>query len=182
MSIRPALQKGLLTAHVMVSVGWVGAVLVYLALGIAALTSAETDLVRGVYLAMEWAGLTVLVPLAAASLVTGVLQSLTTRWGLWRHYWVIVKLALAVFATVVLVLYTQTFSAFAAAARSDAPSASAMLRSSSVVVHSVGALVVLGLATILSFYKPAGLTRRGQRQRHTARRNASRARPAEPTT
>ncbi|WP_445259271.1 DUF2269 domain-containing protein [Nocardioides aurantiacus] len=169
MSVRPALQKGLLTAHVIASVGWVGAVLVYLALGIAALTSDQTDLVTGVYLAMEWAGLTVLVPLAAASLVTGVLQSLTTRWGLWRHYWVIVKLALAVFATVVLVLYTQTLAAFATAARSDAPSARALLEDPSVVVHSVGALIVLGFATILSIYKPAGLTRRGQRVRHAAR-------------
>lgn len=169
MRIRLALQKALLTAHVMVSVGWMGAVLVYLALGIAALTSEQTDLVRGVYLAMQWAGPTVLVPLAAASLATGVLQSLTTRWGLWRHYWVIVKLALAVFATVVLVLYTQTLDAFAAAAQSDAPSARALLENPSIVVHSVGALIVLGIATILSIYKPVGLTRHGQRVRHAAR-------------
>lgn len=168
MSVRPALQKGLLTAHVIASVGWVGAVLVYLALGIAALTSDQTDLITGVYLAMEWAGLTVLVPLAAASLVTGVLQSLTTRWGLWRHYWVTVKLALAVFATVVLVLYTQTLTSFATTARAE-PLDIALLRSPSVVVHSSGALVVLGLATILSIYKPAGLTRRGQRLRHVAK-------------
>lgn len=165
MTRQSVLRRALLTSHVVVSVGWLGAVLVYLALGIAALTSDQTDLVRGVYLAMDWAGRTVLIPLAVLSLVTGVLQSLSTRCGLLRHYWVIVKLGLAVFATVVLVLYMQTLALFADTARTE-PLDMAVLRSPSVVVHSSGALVVLGLATILSIYKPAGLTRRGQRLRH----------------
>jgi hypothetical protein len=30
--------------------------------------------------------------------------------------------------------------------------------------HAVGALLLLGLATVLSIYKPAGMTRYGQRQ------------------
>ena len=44
----------------------------------------------------------VIVPLAIASLLTGVVQALATPWGLFRHYWVVIKLFLTVFATLVL--------------------------------------------------------------------------------
>jgi hypothetical protein len=42
--------------------------------------------------------------LAFASLLTGFIQSLGTPWGLFRHYWVLVKLLLTVFSTVVLLV------------------------------------------------------------------------------
>ena len=171
MALPPPGRKALLTAHVLTSVGWVGAVLVYLALGIAAITTDNTDLVRAVYLAMDWAAWVVLVPLAVASLVTGVVQSLATPWGLFRHYWVITKLGITLVATVVLVAYTGTLNAFADVATRQAPTSGDLkfLRTSSVVVHSTGALVLLLAATILAVYKPAGLTRRGYRARQRAR-------------
>ncbi len=50
----------------------------------------------------------VLLPLALASLVTGLICSLGTAWGLFRHYWVLLKLLLNLVATVVLVLYTRS--------------------------------------------------------------------------
>ncbi|WP_379185975.1 hypothetical protein [Nocardioides astragali] len=98
--------------------------LIYLALGIAAVTSTDTALVRAAYLAMDWAAWVVLVPLAVASLVTGVVQSLVTRWGLMRHYWVIFKLAITVVATTVLVAYTGTLDQFASIATEDRSRAS----------------------------------------------------------
>jgi hypothetical protein len=83
----PRLRKGALTAHVVCSVGWLGAVAVFLALAVAGLTSEDVGLVRGAYLTMDWAAWFVLVPLSFASLLTGVVQSLGTTWGLFRHYW-----------------------------------------------------------------------------------------------
>lgn len=111
------------------------------------------------------------MPLAIASLVSGVVQSLVTPWGLFRHYWVIFKLGITVAATVVLVAYTATLNVFAEVAtrRSFTSGDLEFLRNSSVVVHSTGALVLLLAATILAVYKPAGLTRRGFRARQTAR-------------
>ena len=47
---------------------------------------------RATYLVMEPAAWVVLVPLAFASLLTGLVQSLSTTWGLARHYWVLFKL------------------------------------------------------------------------------------------
>lgn len=167
MTLPPVLRKALLTLHVLTSVGWVGAVLVYLALGIAAATSSDAGLVRAVYLAMDLAAWAVLVPLALSSFVSGVLQCLLTSWGLFRHYWVIFKLVITAVATVVLISYTGTLRFFAEAA--STPADLTALRNPSVVVHSGAALVLLILTTVLGVYKPAGLTRYGQRQRRVQR-------------
>lgn len=170
MALTPPLRKAILTTHVVSSVGWVGAVLVYLALGVAAVTSDDVYLVRAVYVAMDWAAWVVLVPLAAAALVTGVAQSLVTKWGLLRHYWVIFKLAITLVATAVLVAYTGTLETFADVATTSPFTAHHLdlLRNPSVVVHAVGALFLLLAATALAVYKPAGVTRRGYRHRQRA--------------
>ena len=81
MASRPRLRKFVLTVHVTSSVGWLGAVAVFLALSVVGLTSRDAQVVRGVYLAMESAGWAVLVPLSLASLLTGLVQSLGTKWA-----------------------------------------------------------------------------------------------------
>jgi len=97
----PDLRKLVLTAHITFSVAWIGAVAVFLALAIAGLTSQNTQMVRTAYPAMELTARFVIVPLAFASLLSGLIQSLGTPWGLFRHYWVLAKLLLTIFATIV---------------------------------------------------------------------------------
>lgn len=160
-----------LTLHVLASVGWTGAVVVYLALAVAGVTSDDEVLVRGAYAAMGWADSAVLVPLALASLVSGVVQGLATRRGLLLHWWVVVKLVLTVLATAVLLAYTRTLGALAEAASTGAPVAE--LRSASVVLHSGAALAVLVVTTLLATYKPRGVTRRGWRRQQQARQPRS---------
>jgi hypothetical protein len=72
-----ALRRFVFTTHVTSSVGWVGAVLVFLALSLIGLTSPNEATARGAYLVMAPAAWFVLVPLAHASLLTGVAISLT---------------------------------------------------------------------------------------------------------
>src|SRR5688500_2863086 len=116
MVMTPRVRRLALTAHVTSSVGWVGAVLVFVALAVIGLTSQDAQTVRGAYLVMEPAAWFVLVPLAFASLLTGIVQSLGTTWGLFRHYWVLFKLLIAVFAAIVLLTYMETFSYLAGVA------------------------------------------------------------------
>src|SRR5215218_6835993 len=116
MIMAPRLRKFTLTAHVAFSVGWLGAVAGFLALSVAGLTSQDAQTVRATYLAMEATGWFVLVPFSLASLLTGVAQSLGTKWGLFRHYWVLVKLLINVIATIILLLYMQTLSSLAGVA------------------------------------------------------------------
>jgi hypothetical protein len=58
----------------------------------------------------------VVVPLALASLLTGVVSSLGTRWGLFRYYWILVKPLITPFATVVLLVHIQSIELLAGAA------------------------------------------------------------------
>ena len=161
----PRLQKFALTSHVTASVGWLGAVGAFLALAIAGLTSADTQLVRGAYLAMDLETRFVIVPLAFASLVTGLVQSLGTTWGLVRHYWVVVKLVITIAATAILLQQLGPIGYLAGAA-SEGTLAGSDLRvvRISLVVHAGGGLLVLLVPMILSIYKPRGLTRYGRRK------------------
>jgi hypothetical protein len=171
MGMTPRLRKLALTAHVTSSVGWLGAVAGVLALALVGLTSQDIQIVRAAYLAMELIGWFVLVPLALASLVTGLLQSLGTTWGLFRHYWVLFKLLINVSAMVVLLMYMQTLSYLAGVAAETTLSNDdlGVLRTPSVVLHSVLALLLLLVATVLAVYKPRGVTRYGARKRHEQR-------------
>jgi uncharacterized membrane protein len=161
--LAPSLRKLVLTAHVSASVGWLGAVTAFLALAIVGLASPDADTVRGAYLVMEPAAWYVLVPLALASLVTGLVQALGTTWGLFRHYWVLFKLLINVVATIVLLMYMGTFRSMANVA-ADPSSDLAAVRNPSPLLHAGAALLLLLAATTLAVYKPRGLTWYGQRK------------------
>ena len=152
----PAVRRFALTAHVVSSVGWLGAVVAFLGLAVAGLTSQDGQLVRAVYLAAEPLMWFVIVPLAVASLITGVVQSLGTTWGLFRHYWVLFKLLINVFATIVLLMYTQTLSSLAGVA-ADPSADLGVVRSGSPLFHAAAAVLLLLVAAVLAVYKPRGL-------------------------
>lgn len=159
----PQVRRWALTVHVTTSVGWTGAVITFLAVAAMGLRSQDPATVRGAYLLMEPAAHAVLVPLALLSLLTGVVQSLGTPWGLLRHYWVVLKLGITVVATAVLLGYLQTFAAMAdVAADPSAPLGD--VRNASPLLHAALALVLLLIATVLAVVKPRGLTRRGLRR------------------
>jgi hypothetical protein len=164
--LSPGVRKLNLTAHVTASVGWLGGVIGAFALALVGLTSGDVETVKAAYIALELIAWLVLVPLAFASLVTGLIQSLGTAWGLFRHYWVVFKLLVNVVATVVLLLYTRTLSHLADTAAETTPSASGVsgLREPSPALHAGAALLLLVLATALAVYKPHGLTPYGLRK------------------
>ena len=166
MARRPHLRKFVLTAHIVSSVGWLGAVISVLALAIAAVASDDPQTIKAAHVAMDLTSWSVLVPLALASLTTGIVQSLGTKWGLVRHYWVVAKLLITLLATVVLLLYTQTLAHLAGVAAQTTLSTEdlAVLQTPSVVLHAAVALLLLLVATVLAIYKPAGLTRYGWRK------------------
>jgi hypothetical protein len=159
----PPLRRLALTAHVVSSVGWLGAIVAFLVLAIVGLTTQDAPKVRAVYLAAEPITWFVIVPFALASLLTGVVQGLGTTWGLVRHYWVLFKLVITVVATGVLLMYTETVAFFAGlAAQSDTDLGA--LRAPTFVLHSSAALILLLAATVLAVYKPSGRTAYGRRK------------------
>lgn len=127
-------------------------------------------MVRAAYLAMGLTAWYIIVPLAFASLLTGLVQSLGTKWGLFRHYWILVKFLIAIFATIALLIHTQPINHMArsAAERTLASADLRELRIQLVVAAGAGLLVLLVAAT-LAVYKPRGMTRYGWRKQHEQR-------------
>lgn len=163
----PVLRKVVLTAHVTTSVGWLGAVIAYLALDITTVAGQDVDTVRGAYVGMGLAVRYAIVPLALASVLIGIINALGTPWGLFRHYWVLAKLVLTVVATLVLLQEMESVSDLADLATTN-PDPRGL---SSTLVHSGGGALILLTTAILSVFKPRGLTRYGWRRQHQRRRH-----------
>ncbi len=169
MIMTPSLRKFALTVHVTFSVGWLGAVAVFLALAVAALTSGDVQMVRAACLAMGLTAWFVIVPLSLASPLTGIIQSLGTHWGLFRHYWVALKFLITIPATLLLLLHMLPVNRLAVAAAKSTWSGSDLLGLRvQLVGNSAAALAVLVVATALSVYKPRGMTRYGRRKQQHA--------------
>lgn len=164
MSLTPGQRKLVLTAHIVSSVGWFGAACAYLAIAIIALASADPFLARAAYRLMWLLGWYVIVPFSVAAMLAGLVQSLATPWGLFRHWWILSKFVLTTVATVVLVTHMRAVgyvSGIAAGALMSA--ADHWEERLQLVVHPAGGLLVLLVVTLLSVYKPLGLTPYGQR-------------------
>ncbi len=163
----PGLRKLALTAHLTFSFGWIGAVVAYLALGVAAATRQDTQTVRAAWIAMEVTGWFAIVPLALAALLTGLVMSLGTPWGLFRHYWVVISLVLTILCTVVLLLHMPTVSHLAGiAAQADGANIGGL--GGDLLHPGVGLLVLLAI-TVLNVYKPRGVTPYGWRKQQEMR-------------
>jgi len=167
MTMSPGVRNLALAVHLTVSVGWIGAVVAYLALAVAAAVSVDDQTVRGAWVGMELIGWYAIVPLALASLVTGIVMALGTRWGLFRHYWVLISFGLTLAAAAVLLLHMPDVSAAAAIARTPGTDPDTL---GSDLAHPGIGLVILLVVQVLNVYKPRGWTRYGHRRRASATR------------
>ena len=162
MVMTPAVRKFALSVHLTLSVGWIGAVAGYLALGITAVRSEDVDTIRSAWTAMEITGWYAIVPLALGSLLTGLVMALGTKWGLFRHYWVAISFVLTVFSAVVLVMHMPDVTATADVARRSEGAALEALGGD--LGHPGIGLAILVAIQVLNIYKPRGLTRYGWRR------------------
>jgi hypothetical protein len=160
--MRLGVRRFALASHLTFAVGWIGTVIAYLALGIAASTSEDSQTVRSAWIAMELLGWFVIVPMAVAALLSGVVMAAGTQWGLFRHYWVLFSLVLTAFSTGVLLLHMPTVSSTVDVARAADDARLQTLGGD--LVHPAIGLVVLLAIQVLNIYKPKGLTPYGLRK------------------
>ncbi len=157
MTMKPRLSKLVLTSHITFSVGWLGAVVVFLVLAITGITSNDTQLARASYFAMELSAWFVIIPLCLASLLTGIVQSVGTKWGLFKHYWIVVKLFLTLAVTILLLLHMQPISYLAGiAADTSFTNTTEFGLRIQIIIQAGAAILVLLAATAISIYKPWG--------------------------
>lgn len=170
----PRIQKFALLTHIACSVGWFGAIVPYLALVFAGLATKDVQMARAACLSMELIGWYIIVPFSVAALLSGLFQSLFTQWGLLRHWWILAKAALTIFAVLVLLRHMQDVSHMA----KETSLSSADFRPD--FVHAAGGLLILFAAMTLSVFKPWGMTSYGKRQasqNHPASFSSSHAAP-----
>lgn len=167
----PGLRKFALTLHITCSVGWIGAVIAFLVLVIAAMSREDVQILRAVWIALDLLGFLAIIPLAIVSLLSGLVMSLGTKWGLFQHYWVLFSFALTVLAIFVLLGNMQSVR-FLAGTLTDMDNSSIdMLRAGlqSELLHAGIGLVVLVVIQVLNVYKPRGLTSYGWRKQQKQR-------------
>ncbi|NEE14094.1 DUF2269 domain-containing protein [Streptomyces sp. SID7499] len=152
-------RRAALVVHVTVSAGWLGLSLGMLALGITAATTGSAVTVEASVRAMKLFADWLLLPLAFLTLLSGLLLSLGTKWGLARYRWVYTKfwLTLATTTATVFALRPGVNSAVTAVvAGGPLPDAGDVLFGP---VVSLSAYVFM---TVISLLKPWGKTRRGR--------------------
>lgn len=170
MALTSSLRKLVRTAHVIVTVGWLGAVASFFVLSIVGLTSQDVQVVRAVYIAMGLITWYIILPLSFIPLlITGPLLSLGTPWGLFRHYWILAKLLINVLSTLILLVHLQPISYLSRIATEGTLSSANDPVQIQMVVASGAALVALLVATGLAVYKPRGMTAYGWRKRYEER-------------
>jgi hypothetical protein len=168
MKLKPAFRKMILSIHITASVGWIGGVITYLVLVFAAMNG-DSQILRASWMAMNLIGVYALVPLSLAALLTGIILSLGTQWGLFRHYWVLISLLLTLVATIVLMQHMQTVNFFAEMAANGENLVALRNALEGEVLHGGLGLLVLLLAQVLNIYKPRGLTPYGWRKQQEIR-------------
>ncbi|HET9588043.1 MAG TPA: hypothetical protein VFO91_04555 [Anaerolineales bacterium] len=172
--MRPGLRKFVRTAHITFTVGWLGAVAAFLALGIAGLTSRDSQIVSAAYLGMDLITRFVIVPLSLAPLLlTGPILSLGTPWGLFSHYWILIKLGINLLSTFILLVHLQPIAYLAGVASEGTLSHADRSLQIQMVVASGAGLLALLAATGLAVYKPRGMTPYGWRKQYEERKVSS---------
>lgn len=150
--LRGRAHQAALTAHVLSSVGWFGAAVVVAFCCIAAASTGDAA-TADAYLRTIETSPWLTVPLGAVAVVTGAVLSLGTVWGFVRHWWLVAKLVIAA------VMIVTDVVIVAPAARDSLASGSATHLFGPTIAHCVA----LGIATVLSVFKPKGRTPWGKR-------------------
>ncbi|CAM06205.1 hypothetical protein A8924_0022 [Saccharopolyspora erythraea NRRL 2338] len=160
----PKARKAVLTAHVIASVAWIGLSVCLLVLGLTGLLHPDPQVSRAAYIAL---GVVVTPgqPISGLALVSGIALSLGTKWGLLRHWWVVVSLVLTAVMTALVQLSLAPLMRGAAAkvlaAAPEVPAADAVGGDAvSIVVAPAVAITALSFVAAINVYKPWGRTSR----------------------
>ena len=164
--LAPGTRKALVAAHIVVSVGLLGLSTALFVLATVGAFTSDLATAQAAYRSMAIFTRGVVQPVAILTIVTGVILSLGTKWGLFQHTWIVVKLVLTV-ATILngmLNLGPTVQQAIALTANASA-GAPPDLGSTALVAMAVPGVnvLMLGAATVISVYKPWGQMRRGRR-------------------
>ena len=165
MNTTATIKKFTLSVHITFSVAWFGAIAGFLVLSIAGLLSTNSQTIRSSYIAMELIGWYAIVPFCIAALITGLVQSYISPWGLFRYYWVTVKFILTILSTIILFVHMKPISYVASVAMETTLNQLDLRKLRIQLLADAGAaMLVLLIIIALSVYKPWGKIKSGRNQ------------------
>lgn len=162
--LSPALRKFWLTLHVGFSVSWLGMSAAMTGLSLIGLLTNDAALRQATYAIMHLFDLTLIIPLVLLSLITGLMVSLGTPWGLFHYWWVVVKLLISLGIVGFAAVQENFWVRGLAEQTARQPASNVHTVALALVICMVSFFVALWIATILSIYKPWGRTAWGERQ------------------
>lgn len=156
--LSPRLRKVTLLTHILSGIGWMGADVALFLLLFTGLTTDDGQVAASCYIAVA-----VFVPLAVpvlslGMLATGLLLGWGTKWGLLRYWWVVVKLAMGLILTVL--MFTALVPGINDMPRPDVTASADAVRESlgsaptDLMFPPVVSFAMLGIASVLSVFKP----------------------------
>ncbi|MGP3926134.1 2Fe-2S iron-sulfur cluster-binding protein [Streptomyces sp. 8N616] len=153
-------RKVWLMLHIGFSVSWLGLSLAMAVMSVVGLTADDHGTRRTAYDIMHLFDLTLVIPSMALALITGVVVSVGTPWGLIRHWWVLLKFVIALSLPLFAAFFEHKWiKELQALEPSQEPGGTGL----ALVVCLVVFTVLLWTAVFLSVFKPGGRTRWGRR-------------------
>jgi hypothetical protein len=162
--LRPKPRKALVAAHAVSAASWVGVAVTFVAMSVVAMSSNDIHTTMLVYELMATFDVTLLPWTNFATFLTGIALSMTTKWGLFRYYWVAAKIVIAVGIVVMAFGFLhdslEHAGREAAALAATGGTAAQLSGVADVVLWGFGcAMLSLIGALLLSLYKPGGRMR-----------------------
>ncbi|MGH3564551.1 MAG: hypothetical protein ACRDRH_00675 [Pseudonocardia sp.] len=168
--MRPPARKVWLTLHVGFSVGWLGAALAMVVLSVVGATTSDLALRHYAYAFMHVFDLTIVIPLVLLSIITGLVVSLGTQWGLVKHWWVTIKFGISLGIVATAAVWENFLVRGLAEETAANPALDAAGRDWQLAACMIAFVIALWTATTLSVVKPGGRTRWGRRELAPRRR------------
>ena len=162
--VTPRTKKALVTTHVVFSGSWLGVGVVMVTLSVLGLRSEDVATVRVSYELLELFDMTILPWSSIGAILSGIAVSLTSKWGLVRHYWIAAKLLIAIAVITSAFGFIHRWVVSAAERSAQLPATSAGIAAGGgdlglQLVTAFGVAVFLvAVATVLSVFKPWGVT------------------------
>ncbi|MGK5683775.1 hypothetical protein [Actinoplanes sp. URMC 104] len=160
--LSPRSRKLFLWLHVGLSVSWLGLSMAMLVLSLVGQFTDDRVLGHDAYRIMHLFDLVIVIPMVFLAIVSGLVVSLGTKWGLIRNKWVLTKLILSLAIPSVAGFQHHWISRLtertADGATTDPGGLAPVL-----TLCMAGYAVILWTATALSVWKPWGKTRWGRR-------------------
>ncbi|WP_077324373.1 hypothetical protein [Virgibacillus siamensis] len=158
-------KRWLLTAHILFSAIMFGNMVTFLILSITVASTNDGNLIESCYRIMHVLSSTSVKASTIATIITGILLSVLTKWGLFQFYWLIVKevLTLMPLGLNLWGMYYWTMDAFRIMQTSQDRAALFMVQTelwSGIIIQMLSLILIF----VLSVFKPWG-------KRHAASRS-----------